>query len=277
MITAIDQEPIHGRQGGVWDYISPSRLGLFLKCPLAFRLRYVNGIRSPTSPPQFVGKVVHAGLEAHYRHRMLGLALDRDCLTNRVVRCWEQAVSDENMAFASVSQETALKSQAIGLIRAYLLQLPADEPRPLAVEATMEVPLIDPSTGENLGIPLLGVVDLILGAPDGPTICDFKTSSKAAPPHEITHELQLTSYAWLFRQTTGMAESSLEIRSLIKTKKPKVKIHSYSARSNRHFRRLFSIVHEYLDALDSGRFNYRPGWGCSMCDFRDSRCRTWAG
>jgi hypothetical protein len=42
-------------------------------------------------------------------------------------------------------------------------------------------------------------------------------------------------------------------------------------------RRLFAVVHEYLDALDRGRFNFRPGWGCSMCDFREVHCRRWSG
>ena len=39
----------------------------------------------------------------------------------------------------------------------------------------------------------------------------------------------------------------------------------------------FAVIHEYLDALDSGRFNYRPGFGCSMCDFRQQHCSKWAG
>ena len=69
----------------------------------------------------------------------------------------------------------------------------------------------------------------------------------------------------------------MQIRSLIKTKVPKVEIHTYAARTDVHFRRLFTVVHEYLDAIDAGRFNYRPGFGCSMCDFRDGPCRRWAG
>jgi hypothetical protein len=72
-------------------------------------------------------------------------------------------------------------------------------------------------------------------------------------------------------------EAGLEIRSLIKTRQPKVEAHRYAARSEAHFRRLFAIVREYLDALDSGRFNFRPGWGCGTCDFRETRCRAWAG
>ena len=34
----------------------------------------------------------------------------------------------------------------------------------------------------------------------------------------------------------------------------------YPARSEAHFARLFAVVHEYLDSLDSGKFNFRPGF-----------------
>ena len=44
---------------------------------------------------------------------------------------------------------------------AYLAQAPEDE-KPLAVETAVEAPLVDPMTGENLGIPLLGIMDLVL-------------------------------------------------------------------------------------------------------------------
>jgi hypothetical protein len=121
------------------------------------------------------------------------------------------------------------------------------------VEAAVEAPLIDPQTGEDLGIPLLGVLDLVLDYEAGPLICDFKTSGRSSEPIEILHEIQLSSYAYLFRQVSQWPESGLEIRSLIKTKTPKVEFHSYPARTEVHFRRLFAVLHEYLDALDSGR------------------------
>jgi hypothetical protein len=102
-------------------------------------------------------------------------------------------------------------------------------------------------------------------------------SARSAPPLEITHEIQLSCYAWLFRQITGEEEAGLEIRSLVKTRQPKIDIHAYPPRSRAHFDRLFAVLLEYLDALDRGRFNFRPGWSCSMCDFRESHCRAWCG
>jgi len=262
---------------GVWSYVSPSRLNLWLRCPLAWKLRYLDGVRTPTTPALFLGQRCHAGLEAYYRHRMLGVTLSADDVVSRMEAGWTDAVAEAAIEFDSAAGEAALKTQAGDLVRAYLQQLPADEPRPLAVEATMEAPLVDPASGEDLGIPLLGIADLVLPGEEGPTIVDFKTSSRSAPPFEVTHEVQLTSYAWLYRQLTGRQEASLEIRSLIKTKTPKIEAHCYPARTDKHFRRLFAIVREYLDALDARRFNYRPGWGCSMCDYREQECRAWAG
>jgi len=263
-VTQHDQQ----RGGGVFDYISPSRLNLWLRCPLAWKLRYIDGIRTPTTPALFLGQRCHAALEAYYRHRMLGVTLPADDVISRMEAGWAEAIGEEEIAFDSPAADASLKTQAGDLVRTYLQQLPADEPRPLAVETSMQAPLVDPVSGEELGVPLLGIVDLVLPGDSGPTITDFKTSSRSAPPFEVTHEIQLTCYAWLYRQLTGQRESALEIRSLIKTKKPKVETHCYTARTAGHFRRLFAVVREYLDALAAGRFNYRPGWGCSMCDYR---------
>jgi putative RecB family exonuclease len=277
MIADTTPQTASRRPGGIWDYISPSRLNCWLTCPLRFAIRYIDGIKTPTTPSLFTGKQVHSSLEGVYRHRMLGVTLPVDDVLARIDETWEQAVAEEDMSFETTDQEATLKQQVANLVRAYLEQVPPDEPRPAAVEANLEANLVDPFTGEDLGIPLLGFVDLVLGTDDGPVIIDFKTSARSAPPFEVTHEIQLTSYAWLYRQLTGMCESGLQIRSLVKTKQPKIETHRYPARTDAHFRRLFAVLREYLDALHAGRFNYRPGWGCGMCDFRSSRCSTWAG
>ena len=59
--TPNDHAETEERTNGVWSYISASRLNTWLSCPLKFRLRYLDGIRSPTSPALFLGKQVHAG------------------------------------------------------------------------------------------------------------------------------------------------------------------------------------------------------------------------
>jgi len=266
-------QSVQERQGGVWEYISPSRLSCWLSCPLKFRLRYLEGIRTATTPALFIGKAVHAGLEVYYRHRQLGVTLEADDVIRRSRESWAALVDEEDMTFDSTDAELAMMKQVEGLVRAYLDSVPKDE-KPLAVEVAAETMLVDPFTGENFGIPLLGVVDLVLDSDAGPIITDFKTAARSSEPMEITHEIQLSSYAWLYRQIAGQQEGGLEIRSLIKTKSPKCEIHPYAARTDAHFRRLFAVLREYVDALDSGRFNYRPGFGCGMCGAPDVSGQT---
>jgi len=260
------------REGSVWDYVSPSRLNLWLRCPLAFKLRYIEGIRTPTTPSLFLGKVVHAGLESYYRHKQVGVRLASEDVVQNMTAHWASLVDEEQMTFATVDQEVATREKAGELVQAYLKQVDPDEPAPLAVETTLQVPLVDPTTGDDLGIPLLGVVDLVLPGERGPVIIDFKTASKSGPPHEVIHEVQLSSYAYLMRRMTEQVENGLEIRSLVKTKSPKIECHRYAARTEIHFERLFRIVRAYLDELDRGHFVHRPGFGCTMCDFRETAC-----
>jgi putative RecB family exonuclease len=271
-----EQKP-HRRGGGVWSYISPSRLNLWIKCPLAFRFRYLDGIRSPSTPSLFLGKVVHGSLEVWYRNRQLGIGLELDDLASRLDASWDEMVEEETIEFDSEQKQTDLKQKAVGLVGAYIKRVPEDEAAPLAVEAAMEVPLVDPRTDEDLGIPLLGIVDLILDKPEGASIIDFKTAARATPLLEIGHEVQLTSYAYMFRRLTGQQESGLEIRRLVKTKEPKIEFWNYSVRTEDHFGRLFSLVRAYLDDLTAGRFVYHPCWSCGMCEFRTTHCQAWRG
>lgn len=188
--------------------------------------------------------------------------------------------SDNNTAPAATTtaaEEESLQVQALGLLGAYLGVLDENEPPPLAVETCLESPLVDPTTGEDLGIKLLGIVDLVLPGPDTPVIIDFKTAGKSAAPIMLAHEIQLAAYAYLFRSVTGERESELQIRSLVKTKTPKIAVHTYPSRGEVHFRRLFAVIREYLDALDRGVFNYRPSWSCGSCDFREQHCQQWSG
>jgi hypothetical protein len=269
-------ESVQERQGGVREYVSASRLSCWLKCPLTWKIRYLDGVKTPTTPSLFIGKAVHAGLEGFYRHRQLGITLVPDDVAERMLQSWPRLVDEEEMTFESTDAEQTLRQQTIDLVRSYLAHAPDNE-RPLAVEVAVEAPLVDPVTGEDLGMPLIGIIDLVLDYEEGPIIADFKTSGRSSEPMEVTHEIQLTSYAYVFRHVQRWREAGLEIRSLIKTKAPKIEFHSYPARTDVHFRRLFSVVREYLDALDSGRFNFRPGFACGMCDFAHTHCRRWTG
>jgi len=67
----------------IWDYISPSRLNLWMKCPLAFRRKYIDGLETPSSPSLFVGKVTHEVLDAVY-----------STVQTINQRCWQEGLAN---------------------------------------------------------------------------------------------------------------------------------------------------------------------------------------
>jgi hypothetical protein len=224
-----------------------------------------------------LGKQVHAALEWFYRNRQIGLEITPEQVCESMQRHWGPAAAEERIPFASSQEETEFLAKAMHLVRAYLLKTKHETTQVMAVETAVNTPLLDPRTGEDLGIPLLGVMDLVLGEAVGPVITDFKTAARADELSELTHEIQLGCYAYLFRHSTGTTESALEIRRLIKTKVPQILFHRWPARTERHFQRLLSVVRAYLDDLHSARYVFRPGHACSYCDFRERHCKDWAG
>ena len=258
----------NNQRGGLFEYVSPSRLNLWLKCPRAFELRYIAGIRSPSTPSMFLGRRVHAALEHYYRYRMLGLGVSSDEVRTRMRDLWTQAADTEDVAFRSPGECDKLASTADRLVEAYIAQLPLTEPAPIGVETVLEIPLVHPLTGVDLGISLRGIVDLVIGSLDTAVICDFKTAASSQAPLEICHEVQLGCYAILFRALSGRKEKGLQIRSLVKTKTPRIVTSSFPARTKQQILRLFEVIEAYLNDIRGCNFLYRPDWSCRACEFR---------
>ena len=264
------------RAGGVWDYVSVSRINLWLKCPLAFKFRYIDGIDSPPSASQFLGRRVHAALEYFYLQRMLGGAPSAEQVVTAIRSDWETALAREGNPFKDVPAERSAGRQAEQLVTAYRQAEPVDDGMPLAVESALRVPLIDPFTGSDLGMPLVGIVDLVLERPGGLTIIDFKTSARGGRPLPIVHELQLSAYSYLLRQATGQQERAMEIRQLVKTSQPRLERYCYATRTEHELRRLFAVFRAYLAALERREFFFRPGLTCGSCEYLETACQKWA-
>ena len=212
--------------GQIGDYVSPSRLSLWLKCPLAFRKRYLEGLQSAPTPSLFVGKIVHSVLAHIYRLRIAGHTCTPDDMPRFVADAWKYTMEVEPCFFDEDEQEEKARYQVLGLVTTYLNSIPVQEERPVAIEKRYEVPLIDPMTDEHFGITLVGIADLILEEEGGYVITDFKTAATSALC-DMQHELQLTAYAYLVRNIIEQDELRCEVRQLVKTKSPKVNVYTF--------------------------------------------------
>ena len=177
--------------------------------------------------------------------------------------------------FSSLLEERALQRQACVLLATYWEQRVPGEPPPLSVSEWVTAALFDPATGEDLGVNLVGELDLVLDGPAGPLIVDVRTASRSASSVDLLQEVQLTCQAYLFRHLAGCAEGGLETRRLVNTKTPQLQVQRWPARTEVHFRRLLAVIRAYMAAGQAGRVIYRPSLACSWCEYRDTACRTW--
>ena len=272
---------------GLWTYVSASRLNLWCKCPLAFRFRYIDGIASSVTSNLFLGKVVHSALESYYRRRQIGQAPTPEDSMSFIESAWQAMSEEELMEWDSAAESTKCRNQAADLVAAYIREYIDQPERIVAMETSLETPLVNPQTGEDLGVPLYGIIDLVLDTSctneptDGRrttggrrlpgasvlTLVDFKTAASASLVTDQAHAVQLTLYSLLL-QGNGHEHVETEIRQIVKTKTPKICVHRFGERTDQQTRQFFDLCREYLDSLDRGVFNYRPCWSCCMCDYR---------
>ena len=94
--------PSADRSGSVFDYISASRLNLWIRCPLAFRLRY-SGWRSH---PHNAGIVSGAAGASWARGVVPAPAardpVDKDTVSEQMLAEWDQAVAEEDISNSRV-------------------------------------------------------------------------------------------------------------------------------------------------------------------------------
>jgi len=244
---------------------------------LKFKLKYVEGVARPMTAGELVGRMVYAGLEHYYRQKQASEPLGPAELTQNAHERWNAAVLASGVRFASAVEEQAARQQSLNLLSTYLNRVPPVEPRPMEVKRYLQAPLIDPESGEDLGLPLVGTLDLLVPEANGPLIVTFKVVARNNPQLETVAEIQLACLAYLLRNAYGLPETGLEICHLVKTKVPQVVWHRYAPREQIHFRRLFAVIRAYLDSLESRRFVFRPDLGCSWCDYRDGACADWVG
>jgi putative RecB family exonuclease len=217
--------------------ISASQLNCYLGCSLQYKFRYVDKLPKPwRSAGMAFGTSIHAAIEWFHRERMAG----RVPLASAAVAIFQAdwyAQTVEPLIFGKNETKELLAEKGAEMIRVYI-EAAATAPVPSAVEERFSVALVDVETGEEIGVDLHGIIDLVES--DG-TVVDFKTSARA----------------------------------LLKTKTPRLERYE-TVRSEGDLAWTAQLVAGVVRSIDQELFFPNPSWRCSECEYY-GHCNLWRG
>ena len=241
--------------------ISASRLNTWLGCRLKFYFRYVLGLTKPRTAALYVGHTVHGALKLWNLARWRKQEMSPAILEQQFETLWATDQQKEAIKWDD-GEEPGEKATAWSLLDLYLKQTPIPpNEKPEGVEVRVEADLA------QHGLPrLIGILDLVRA---GGRIVDYKTVGQTPNDEKAVHtnEVQLSSYAVLYRESTKKQESGRDLHQLVKTKTPKLIITQQGPMTERQQTRLFRQMESYVEGLDREDFVPSPGMQCSMCSY----------
>lgn len=248
---------------GACEHLSWSRVQLYLRCPRAFRFRYIEEAPSSfTSSALVLGSAVHDLVGAHYGRIMAGESVEATPDAPAFIgACFDEA--DPAVKFGAKEDRDGLCELGGAMVGALSdHDLVGDTWSVAGVEERVEGPLIDEAP------PFVGYLDLLLVDGDGQTgVVDFKTTrSKWSNSTLREYSGQLVLYDALL----GGDTAHRSFVTVTKAKSPKVQQLTVEG-NEQELEALREQVRHVWRGIESGAFPARPGWGCASCGYQD-RC-----
>ncbi len=209
------------------------------------------------------GTAVHSALAWWFEERIAGRVPELDEALRIFRADWSSEIAGGGLELDGKSPDE-LSELGEQLVRLFVGEL--GDLVPKAAELRVEVPLIDPRTGEELPLPLLGFLDFLL---DG-VVGEIKTTARKNKP--TTWLFQLAAYAYAHRVETGELPKA-KVVQLVKTKTPKLEVADVEI-TEADVAWFLEVTAEVYEAIVAGAFFPNPGWACPRCEYRGA-CRAW--
>jgi putative RecB family exonuclease len=253
------------------NYLSWSAISTFLRCPLRYRFRYLDGL-----PEEFVsanlvfGQAIHAAFDAFFRHQLtMGRSLGLDALLATYHDAWSQADLDK-VQFGSGDSLAVLGQLAERMLATFVA---SDVSRPeghiLGVEEELQAPVIE-------GVPdLLARLDLLVDGGEALVLTDFKTSRSRWSEADVEASAgQLLLYHELVAPLADKPVR-LQFAVLTKTKSPQLDLHPVPV-DPQATARIRGLIQRVWSAIQNEAFYPAPSaMNCPSCPFRQP-CAAWA-
>jgi putative RecB family exonuclease len=261
MVVETGFNEAHERTLSPPPHLSPSSMGTFTSCPLAFRFSYLERLPEVATPPACKGTLVHLALQ----HLMWRPAAERTLAA---------ALSDLERARAELEAETEFSE----------LELSEEEWRQFHAEAEVLVrryfEIEDPRTVRVLGVELRvcattddgvtirGIIDRLELDEDGElVVTDYKTGTAPNEGWEQRSMAGVHVYSWLCERMFGRRPARVQLLFLsgpekIETRATDQSLRGAELKSN-------AVMRAIRVACTRHDFRPRASALCAFCSFRE--------
>ena len=251
-----DENPFCGK------HISISQIRTYLRCPLEYRFRYIDGLYVPQSGAVALGKSIHRALEYNFRQKIdSGHDLPLKDVVDVFNDTYDFLMEDTELDKGENAEE--LRKEGMRLLSIYHSTV-APGIRPVIVEEPFQIEL------DGLYIPLAGIIDLV---DESGVIVDHKTAKRAYTGDAIQRDLQLTTYAMAYRMLYGKEERAVRLDVMVRGREPRVQTLKGS-RNERQIERHARLIREVADAIEKGIFYPNESYYCGICRYL-TFCERW--
>lgn len=248
-------------------HTSYSALNTFLTCPLKYKYQVIDKIKTPQSPEQAFGSLIHRTLK--FAHTVSGKGYPgKEEVINYFSHNWNQE------SFPQEINDRGFFEDGILIIGKYLDKVnDEDKKKSIAAEHRFIIKVGDHTLG--------GAIDRIDRTDSGFEIIDYKTSRKIPPQKEIDNDLQLSIYLrafitqWpsLFDKLGDATKVTLSLEFL------RHNLRLSTTRTSEDLKKIdadiLGIVDQIQEAQKQGEFEPRLNPLCDWCDYQKI-CSLWS-
>jgi len=242
------------------DRLSPSMVGLYLTCPLAFYYAYIAKIQIPQTRLHLLfGTAVHAAIEELYTH------------PDKAYEKFKETFKKEELDLEGQQKFSEYYMLGLEMIKNYIESHTLLQDIYNLQDGTSEFAfrekVVNPLTGEKSRIPISGRLDRILA---NDIIVEYKTSKTKWNADETRFKVQSLLYnLWFFTKHNHLARKTLYLILLKKYKQTKRDEVLQIIESNPTLEDLagaWEEVDSIIDKIESGMFERPTSGHPRYCD-----------
>jgi len=240
--------------------ISYSALETFKRCPLKFKLQYIDKIRTPKSKDALFGTLLHSALKLLHEPGLI-IPTEEDIL-KFIADKWDPSI------YSSEQESTLNFAQAIKIMKDYYAKNYPSQFTVLALETMFEVPL---QIGAEKHL-ITGKIDRVDKNEDGLLeVIDYKTTKKMPSQEAVDKDLQLAVYhLGVANRWPTLVKEDRPLKTSLYFLKHGEKLSSTRTLDNLNATKESIIKDvEIIDrAFKENKFNATPNVLCDWCEFQ---------